>query len=65
MLSSYQPDSVLRYSMVVITVYAAYTWRMRPSWEGPVVGMLGMSQGVLMLVVLVGSLHPHTASLWP
>jgi hypothetical protein len=64
-LSSYQPDSVLRYSMVVITVYAAYAWRMRPSWEGPLVGMLGMSQGVLMLVVLVGSLHPHTASLWP
>jgi hypothetical protein len=64
-LSSYQPDSVLRYSMVVITAYAAYAWRIRPTWEGPLVGMLGMSQGVLMLVVLVGALHPHTASLWP
>jgi hypothetical protein len=64
-LSSYEPDSVLRYSMVVITVYAAYAWRMRPTWEGPLVGMLGVSQGMLMLVVLVGTMHPHTASLWP
>ena len=64
-LSSYEPDSVLRYSMVVITVYAAYAWRMRPSWEGPLVGMLGVSQGMLTLVALMGTLHPHTATLWP
>jgi len=65
MLSSYEPDSVLRYSMAVITVYAAYAWRMRPAWEGPLVGMLGVSQGMLMLIVLMGSMHPHTANLWP
>ena len=65
LLSSYEPDSVLRYSMAVITVYAAYAWRMRPAWEGPLVGMLGVSQGMLMLVALMGSMHPHTATLWP
>ncbi len=64
-LSSYEPDSVLRYSMVVITAYAAYAWRMRPTWEGPLVGMLGVSQGMLMLIALMGTLHPHTAHLWP
>jgi hypothetical protein len=65
MLSSYEPDSVLRYSMAVITAYAAYAWRMRPAWEGPVIGMLGASQGMLMLVTLIGSQHPHIATLWP
>lgn len=65
MLSSYEPDSVLRYSMAVITVYAAYAWRMRPAWEGPLVGMLGVSQGMMMVVALMGSMHPHTAALWP
>jgi hypothetical protein len=64
-LSSYEPDSVLRYSMVVITAYAAYAWRMRPAWEGRVVGMLGMAQGMFMVVALLGSQHPHTAALWP
>jgi hypothetical protein len=64
-LSSYEADSVLRYSMAVITVYAAYAWRMRPAWEGPLVGMLGVSQGMLMLITLLGSMHPHTATLWP
>jgi hypothetical protein len=65
MVSSYQPDSVLRYSMAVITVFAAYAWRMKPAWEGPVVGMLGLSQGMLMLITLLGSQYPHTATLWP
>ena len=64
-LSSYEPDSVLRYSMVVITAYGAYAWQMRPAWEGRVVGMLGMAQGMLMVVALLGSQHPHSAALWP
>lgn len=64
-LSSYEPDSVLRYSMVVITAYGAYAWRMRPEWEGRVVGMLGMAQGMLMVVALLGSQYPHSAALWP
>ena len=64
-LSSYEPDSVLRYSMVILTAYAAYAWRMRPEWEGSVVGMLAMGQGMLMVVALLGSQHPHSAALWP
>jgi hypothetical protein len=65
LMSSYEPDSVLRYSMVVITAYAAYAWRMRPEWEGPVVGLLGMGQGMFMVVALLGSQYPHSAALWP
>jgi hypothetical protein len=64
-LSAYEPASVLRYSMMIITAYAAYAWRLRPQWEGPVIGMLGMAQGMLMVVVLVGSQYPHTATIWP
>jgi hypothetical protein len=63
--SSYEPDSVLRYSMVVITAYAAYAWRMRPEWEGAVVGTLAMAQGMFMVVALLGSQYPHSAALWP
>jgi hypothetical protein len=65
LMSSYEPDSVLRYSMVVLTAYAAYAWRMRPEWEGPVVGLLGMGQGMFMVVALLGSQYPHSAALWP
>ena len=64
-LSSYEPDSVLRYSMVVITAYGAYAWRIRPEWEGRVMGVLGMMQGMFMVVVLLGSQYPHSAALWP
>lgn len=64
-LSSYEPDSVLRYSMIVITAYGAYAWRIRSEWEGRVVGMLGMAQGMFMVVALLGSQYPHSAALWP
>jgi hypothetical protein len=55
----------LRYSLAVIPLFAAYAWRMRPSWEGPVVGVLAFSQGVLAVVIFVGTLYPHSAQLWP
>ena len=65
MMSSYEPVSVLRYSLAVIPLFAAYAWRMRPSWEGPVIGVLAFSQGVLAVVIFVGTLYPHSAQLWP
>ena len=65
MLSYYEPVSVLRYYMAVIPLFAAYAWRMRPSWEGPMVGVLAFSQGVLAVVIFVGTLHPYSAQLWP
>ena len=63
--SSYEPVSVLRYSMTVVTLYAAYAWRLRPSWDGPIVGMLGVTQGMFMVIALLGSQYPHSAALWP
>jgi hypothetical protein len=65
MLSPYEPVSVMRYSLAVVPLFAGYAWRMRPSWEGPVVGVLAFSQGVLALIVVLNTLHPHTALIWP
>jgi hypothetical protein len=30
-----------------------------------VAGVLAVSQGVLAFVVIIGTLYPHTATLWP
>lgn len=65
MMSASEPASVLRYSLGIIPLFAAYAWRMKAAWEGPVVGVLAMSQGVLAVIVIVGTLHPHTATIWP
>jgi len=64
-LSPYEPNSVLRYSLAVFPLFAAVAWKMRPTWEGPVVGILAFSQGILVLMILVGTMHPFTWSLWP
>jgi hypothetical protein len=64
-LSPFFPDSVLRYSMAVIPLFGAFAWKMRPAWEGPVVGMLACSQGVLALIVLQGALNMHHAHFFP
>lgn len=65
MLSPYEPVSVLRYALPIFPLFAAYAWRVRHEWEGPIIGLLAVSQGTLALVVFVGSLHPHLSNIWP
>jgi hypothetical protein len=65
MLSPYEPVSVLRYSLAVVPLFAAYAWAMRPAWKGPVVALMALGQGTLGLIVLVGTMYPHTWSIWP
>jgi mannosyltransferase PIG-V len=65
MMSPYTPTSVLRYSMVIFPLFAAFAWKLRPTWDGAVAGMLALSQGALVVVVLVGVLHPYTSIIWP
>jgi hypothetical protein len=65
MMSPYEPVSVLRYSLAIVPLFAGFAWKMRPSLDFPVAGVLAVSQGVLAFVVIIGTLYPHTATLWP
>ena len=65
MMSPYEPVSVLRYSMAILPLFAGFAWKMRPSWDVSVAGVMAMAQGVLAFVIIVGTLYPHTAALWP
>lgn len=58
-------QSLLRYSMAAFPLFAAYAWKIRPTWEGAIAGTLGLMQGALALVIFVEVLHPHTSHLWP
>ena len=58
-------QSILRYSMAVFPLFAAYAWKVRRTWEGAIVGVLAMTQGVLALVVFVGTAHQLTTTVWP
>jgi hypothetical protein len=51
--------------MAIFPLFAAFAWKMRPAWEGPVVGVLAFSQGVLALIILVAALHMHSAHFFP
>jgi hypothetical protein len=64
-MSPYVPTSVLRYTMAAFPLFAAFAWKIRPNWQGAVVGTLVLSQCALMVVVLLGTLHPHTTLIWP
>ncbi len=58
-------QSLLRYSMAAFPLFAAYAWKIRPTWEGAIAGTLGLMQGALALVIFVEVLHPLTSPLWP
>ena len=58
-------QSILRYSMAVFPLFAAYAWKIRKTWEGAVVGGMGMMQGALAAVVFVTVLHEVTATVIP
>ena len=38
-------QSLLRYSMAAFPLFAAYAWKIRPTWEGAIAGTLGLMQG--------------------
>jgi hypothetical protein len=65
MMSPDSPTSILRYSMAAFPLFAAFAWKIRVNWEGAIVGVLAFAQGALVLVVLVGWLHPATSMILP
>jgi hypothetical protein len=56
--SPFYPNSILRYTMAAFPLFVAFAWKIKPSWEGAVVGMLAMVEGAMMVVVMVGNVHP-------
>jgi len=64
-MSPYWTMSTLRYSMVIIPFFAAFAWKLRPSWMGPLVGMMATMQGALAVIVFIGAAHPHGSGIFP
>jgi hypothetical protein len=64
-MSPFWPNSVLRYSMVLIPCLAAFAWLIRSSWIGAIVGALAVSEGALAVIILVGLAHPQSTLLAP
>jgi hypothetical protein len=56
--SPYYPNSILRYTMAAFPLLVAFAWKIKPSWEGAMIGMMAMTEGAMMVVVLVGNVHP-------
>lgn len=58
-------QSILRFSLVAFPLFAAFAWKIRPTWEGAIAGTMGFMQGALAVVIFVEVLHPLTSTLWP
>jgi hypothetical protein len=56
--SPYYPNSILRYTMAAFPLFVAYAWKIKPTWEGAVVGMMALAEGAMTVIVLVGVVHP-------
>jgi dolichyl-phosphate-mannose-protein mannosyltransferase len=56
--SPYYPNSILRYTMAAFPLFAAYAWRIKPTWDGAIVGTMACAQAALTIVIITGTLHP-------
>ena len=56
--SPYYPNSILRYTMAAFPLFVAYAWKIKPTWDGAVVGTMACAQGALTMIVLIGVVHP-------
>jgi hypothetical protein len=65
MASPSSEEAILRYSLVAFPLFAAFAWKIRPTWEGTIAGAMGLMQGAIFLVIFVAALHPYHATLWP
>jgi hypothetical protein len=64
-MSAYWPTGVLRYTLVLTPLMAAFAWKIRASWTGAVVGTLALSQGALAIIIFVAVAHPQATPLAP
>ncbi len=64
-MSAYWPSAVLRYTLVLIPLMAAFAWRIREKWTGAVVGAMAVSQGALAIIIFMAFAHPQATPLSP
>jgi Gpi18-like mannosyltransferase len=58
-------NSDLRFTIVVLPLFAAYAFRLKPAWEGAAVGCMATAQGVLAVIVLISAVHPQPVPVYP
>lgn len=63
--SPFFPNSILRYTMASFPLFVAFAWKLKPAWEGAVVGSLAIAQGALTIIVLIGLVHPLPIPFYP
>jgi hypothetical protein len=63
--SPFFPNSILRYSMAAFPLFVAFSWKLKPAWEGAVVCCMAMAQASLTIIVLIGIVHPLSIPFYP
>jgi hypothetical protein len=43
--------------MVAFPLFAAYAWKLKPRWDGAIVGVMACTQGAFTVVVLAAFVH--------
>jgi hypothetical protein len=64
-MSPYWPTSMLRYSLAVFPMFAAFAWKLRGTWFTSVVAMCALAQGALAVMLLAGLVYPQATLLAP
>ncbi len=63
--SPFFPNSILRYTMAAFPFFVAFSWKLKPAWEGAVAGFMAVAQGALTIIVLIGVVHPLPIPFYP
>jgi hypothetical protein len=64
-MSPFFPNSILRYTMAAFPLFVAFAWKLKPAWEGAVIGGLALAQGSLTIIVLIELVHPLPIPFYP
>jgi hypothetical protein len=63
--SPFFPNSILRYTMAAFPLFVAFAWKLKPAWQGAVVGCMAVAQGALTIIVLIEIVHPLPMPFYP
>jgi Mannosyltransferase (PIG-V) len=61
--SGYTPMSSLRFTLVAFPLFGAIAWKVKPRWDGAIIGISACAQGALTVVILAA--FAHLISIYP